>query len=157
MREISTTIDIDAPAETVWAVLTDFAAYPEWNPRTVVTGEAREGAKLVVAPGPDAAGMPTFEPRVLRADPGRELAWRGKLYLPGLFDGEHRFTIEALGDDRSRLVQSESFSGLLVGLVMRRYGADTEAGFHAVNEALKARAEAVARGDATTDAASTAA
>jgi hypothetical protein len=141
MREIHTSIDIDAPAETVWATLTDFPSYPEWHPRMVVTGEAREGARLVVAPGPDAEGMPTFEPRVLSADPNRELVWKGKLYLPGLFDGTHRFAIEALADDRSRLVQSESFAGLLVGLIMRRYGADTEAGFHATNEALRDEAE----------------
>ena len=31
-RELNTQIDIDAPVERVWSVLTDFAAYPEWNP-----------------------------------------------------------------------------------------------------------------------------
>jgi hypothetical protein len=29
MKEIHTEIEINAPAETVWRVLTDFAAYPE--------------------------------------------------------------------------------------------------------------------------------
>jgi uncharacterized membrane protein len=32
MKEIHTEIEINAPAEKVWRVLTDFAAYPEWNP-----------------------------------------------------------------------------------------------------------------------------
>ena len=142
MNEITTSIDIDAPTDTVWAALTDFAAYPEWNPRTRIEGRAETGERLRVAPGPDAEGMPTFTPRVLVAD-GRELLWRGRLYLPGLFDGEHRFLVEERGEG-SRLVQSERFTGLLVGPLMRRYGADTEAGFHAVNAALKARAEALA-------------
>lgn len=31
-REIDTEIFIDASAESVWHVLTDFAAYPDWNP-----------------------------------------------------------------------------------------------------------------------------
>ncbi|MBI4544746.1 MAG: SRPBCC family protein [Gemmatimonadetes bacterium] len=32
MKELYAEIDIEASAERVWQVLTDFAAYPEWNP-----------------------------------------------------------------------------------------------------------------------------
>jgi uncharacterized protein YndB with AHSA1/START domain len=32
MRELHTEIEIDASPERVWYVLTDFAAYLEWNP-----------------------------------------------------------------------------------------------------------------------------
>jgi hypothetical protein len=144
--EIFTTIDIDASPETVWAVLTDFDAYGEWNPRMRITGAAETGERLVVAPGPDAAGMPTFRPRVLRADPPRELRWFGHLYVRGLFDGEHAFAIEALDDGRTRFTQSETFGGLLARPLLRLYGDDTEAGFAAVNAALKARAEVIERG-----------
>jgi uncharacterized protein YndB with AHSA1/START domain len=31
MKEIYTEIEINASAEEVWHVLTDFGAYPEWN------------------------------------------------------------------------------------------------------------------------------
>jgi hypothetical protein len=142
--ELTTSVDIDAPAGLVWSVLTDFIAYPEWNDYTRIEGEAREGARLSVSPGPETGRMPTFKPRVLRADPEtRELVWLGHLYVPGLFDGEHRFTVEDLGDGRSRLRQEESFSGLLVGPINRRFGADTESNFHAVNGALKARVESL--------------
>jgi hypothetical protein len=143
MRDIYTTIDIHAPAETVWDVLTDFAAYPEWNGHTRITGDPTEGARLTVAPGPDADSMPTFKPRVLRAD-DNELRWRGHLWVRGLFDGDHSFVIESLSPDESRLVQSEQFSGVLAGLILRRYGKQTAETFEAVNAALKARAEALA-------------
>jgi hypothetical protein len=57
---------------------------------------------------------------------------------PGLFDGAHSFTLEPLDDSHTRLVQSESFTGILVwfsgGLLKK-----TEAGFHAMNTALKER------------------
>jgi len=143
MRDIYTTIDIHAPAETVWDVLTDFAAYPEWNGHTRITGDPTEGARLTVAPGPDADSMPTFKPRVLRAD-DNELTWRGHLWVRGLFDGDHSFVIEELEPGESRLVQSEQFSGVLAGLILRRYGKQTAETFEAVNTALKARAEALA-------------
>lgn len=144
---IRTEIEIDAPAETVWAALTDFATYPEWNGHTRIEGVAEEGARLAVAPGPEAGRMPTFRPRVLRAGPdgdgGYELAWLGNLWVRGLFDGEHSFRVETIDDGRSRLVQSETFSGLLVAPIDRLFGDDTERNFRAVNAALKARAESL--------------
>ncbi len=32
MKTVSATTDIDASPMAVWAVLTDLASYPEWNP-----------------------------------------------------------------------------------------------------------------------------
>jgi uncharacterized protein YndB with AHSA1/START domain len=32
MRELRREVELDASPERVWAVVTDFAAYPEWNP-----------------------------------------------------------------------------------------------------------------------------
>ena len=141
--EIFTTIDIEASPETVWSVLTDFAAYDAWNPLSRISGTAEAGERLVVASAPGAGRMPTFRPRVLRADPPAELRWLGHLYVRGLFDGEHAFTIEDLGDGRSRLVQSETFGGLLARPLLRLVGERTEAGFEAANAALKSRAEAI--------------
>ena len=43
-----------------------------------------------------------FKPRVLKAEPNRELRWLGHLGIPGLFDGEHIFTIEPLDQERVR-------------------------------------------------------
>jgi len=154
MKELVTSVDIDAPAETVWEVLVDFEAYSEWNPRTRIAGRAVEGERLVVAPGPDAGNMPTFRPTVLRAD-GAELRWLGHLYVRGLFDGEHRFVVEDLGEGWSRLTQSESFGGVLVRPIMRLYGEDTKAGFEAVNAALKDRAEAALVSEQSADDATT--
>ena len=31
-KQLHTSIDIDATPERVWEILTDFAAYPQWNP-----------------------------------------------------------------------------------------------------------------------------
>ncbi|MCT9097386.1 SRPBCC domain-containing protein [Haloarchaeobius sp. HME9146] len=149
MNPLVTTIDIDAPAEVVWAVLTDFDSYPEWNRHSIVSGTLAEGETLRVAPGPDAGRMPTFTPTVVTVDEGHEFAWLGHLFVRGLFDGEHRFQVEDLGEGRTRLTQSESFSGVLAGLVLRVFGEQTRRNFEGVNAAVKARAESTA--DATTE------
>jgi hypothetical protein len=138
---ISHTIEIDAPPEVVWGRLADTAAYPDWNPFVRrLEGSLEEGASLEAEIAPPGGRPMTFKPTVLAARPNRELRWRGRLLLPGLFDGEHSFEIEPLAGGRSRLTQSERFSGLLVR-ALRRSLANTERGFEAMNMALKERAE----------------
>jgi hypothetical protein len=142
MREIRTAIDIDATPERVWAVLTDFDDYDAWNPFARITGQPNVGARPHVRLMPPNGRETSFRPRVTAADPSREFRWRGHLFVPGLFDGDHRFELEPLdGGTRTRFVHSEAFTGALAGLLLRFVGDDTEAGFVAMNEALKRRAE----------------
>ena len=47
MTDVLTSITIAAPPGRVWAVLTDFAAYPQWNQViSKVRAEPREGATI---------------------------------------------------------------------------------------------------------------
>jgi hypothetical protein len=81
----------------VWRLLTNFASYPQWNPfiRSISGQHApRERLQAHIEP-PGGRGM-TFKPKVLNAEPNRELRWLGHLLVPGLFDGEHSFTIQPL-------------------------------------------------------------
>ena len=89
----------------------------------------------------------TFKPKVLKAEPNRELRWLGHLLVPGLFDGEHSFTIEPLEENRIRFVQREAFKGLLVPLFARSLDNNTRRGFEEMNHALKERAETVPAGE----------
>jgi len=142
MKEIRREIEIEAPPEVVWRVLTDFAAYGDWNPFIRgIEGEARPGGKLTVRIEPPDAKAMRFTPRVLAVEPNRELRWKGRLLVPGLFDGEHSLRIEPLEGRRSRFVHSERFTGLLVPLLGSALG-KTAAGFEQMNAALKTRAEA---------------
>lgn len=139
-RFIETSISIAASRPRVWAVLMEFARYGEWNPFIrAINGNARVGDGLVVVIQPPGRKPATFTPRVVEVDPERSFAWRGTLPMPGLFAGEHRFTLaDESGGTRFR--QLEAFSGLLVPLVGSILKA-TELGFENMNAALKARAE----------------
>lgn len=146
MRELTTSIDIDASPDAVWSVLTDFRHYPEWNPFMRVVGRANEGAHLVVELTPPEKRQFRFRPTVTHVERPRELRWVGHLFVSGLYDGEHRFTLEATGEG-TRLTHAESFGGVLTGLINRFVGSATEAGFREMNAALKERVESGVKGE----------
>lgn len=141
MMEIRTEVDIEASVDTVWEVLTDFDAFSEWNPfMREVKGRAAVGEKIsVFLKPPGAIGM-TVRPRLRKVETGRELRWRERMLLPGIFDGEHIFEIAATGDG-CRLVHRKEFRGVLVWFTLAIVGQSTARGFLRMNEALKDRAE----------------
>ena len=142
MREIRTEIEIDAPADAVWQVLTDFTAFPEWNPFIrSAEGALVAGEHIAVTLQPPGHKATSFRPALLSVEPARGFRWLGHVGMPGIFDGEHIHEIEPLGPRRSRYVQREQFHGVLVpffGGMLR----DAERGFGEMNAALKARVEA---------------
>ena len=142
IHHLQTEIEIAASPERVWAVLADFASYPQWNPFIKsVAGAPEQGARLQIAIQPSGGKLMRFSPVVLTAEAGRKLRWLGRLLIPGLFDGEHYFLIEPLGESKVRFQQSERFSGLLVGLLRGSLDRDTRRAFEEMNRALKARVE----------------
>jgi hypothetical protein len=140
MKTMSATIDISAPPAEVWAVLTDLGSYHEWNPLFVeADGTVAEGQRIRLRSKHPANGrLMTVKPVITAARPGTVLRWASG--LPGIIGGEHGFTLTPAGSG-TRLVQSESFKGLLTKFPGKTF-ANAEASFQALNEALKKRAEA---------------
>lgn len=142
-KELITAIDINASPQVVWQILMDFPDYEQWNPFIrSISGAAVQGSQLKAHIQPPGGQGMTFKPTVLVAEPEREFRWLGRFLMPGLFDGEHRFQIESLGENRVRFIHSEKFLGLLVPLLATSLDTTVRAGFEAMNQALKARAEA---------------
>jgi hypothetical protein len=78
MKKNWTAIDIDATPDPVWHVLTDFSAFPSWNPFIVrVIGAPQEGARIEVRIQLPRARGRTFRPRIIAYEPYRELRWIG--------------------------------------------------------------------------------
>ena len=146
MKELTTRIDIRARASRVWDILMDFGAYPSWNPFIrKITGAPKAGSRLVVVMEPPGGKPMRFRPRVLVVRPGREFAWKGRLFVPGIFDGEHHFIIEPTGKNAVHFVQRERFSGILVPFLWKALDTKTRKGFVAMNRALKSRAQKAER------------
>jgi hypothetical protein len=140
---ISTAIEIDAPPARVWEVLVDLPAYREWNPFIVeAAGKVAPGETLSLRMALPGRAPMTIEPRLLVVDPERELRWKGRLFVPGLFDGEHSFVITPLEGGRARLDHSERFGGLLLPIAKSFIYEATVESFHALDAALAKRAAA---------------
>ncbi len=145
-NELRAEIEIDADPDTVWAVLTDFQAYPDWNPFiNPIEGDAALGSRLGVRLRPPEGRGITMKPAVTVNEPGKAFGWLGRLGgVPHLFDGAHRFELEPIeGGRRTRFVQSERFRGILLPLVRRSVLPPTLRGFEAMNRALADRAVTV--------------
>lgn len=143
-HEISTTIEIDAAPDQVWAVLADLAGYPQWHPVfREVRGQLAAGSKLTITSTVPATGRTmTVKVTVLTAEPGTELRWVSRLF--GVTISERRFLLSPAGSGTT-LVQAQTYRGLgpsgsTVKLIER-----IQATFEAINQAIKQQAEARAR------------
>ncbi len=141
-REIATRIEISAPPEAVWAVLTDFPRFGEWNeflPK--VDGKAIEGSRIrFVFELPRGFKMKATA-EVLRVEPDRELRWAGTAPIPGLLRAEHYFLLSPAGDGATRFDHGERFTGPLAVLlwpILRRRGTPV---YEQMNRDLKRRVE----------------
>lgn len=143
MAKIETQVAINAPVSKVWAILTDFAAIPAWNPFIrSISGSPSPGGRLSVQIALPGQSAMTFNPTVLVATPERELRWRGVVMGRWIFASEHYFVLDQAGPRMTRLTHGEYFSGLLEPLIMGGSAlAATKQGFDAMNDALKRRAE----------------
>ena len=141
MKTLETDIQIDAPPEVVWSILTDLDSYPKWNPFiTKASGSVKVGETLEISISSPGSKPVSFKPRVKSAAKDTTFSWLGHFLFPGIFDGEHVFKIVA--NERGCLfIQKENFGGILVPLAWRGIESSTRAGFVSMNNALKQRAE----------------
>ncbi len=143
-KHISTQILIQATPQRIWNTLTDFEAYPQWNPFIrSVKGPVASGKVIQVELQQPGSGIMTMKPTVLVLEEPRVFRWIGHLLFRGLFDGEHSFQVRDNGDGSCTFIQSERFGGILVPLFSRMLDTKTLQGFSLMNDALKTQCEKV--------------
>lgn len=144
-KEINSEILINSTPQKVWNVLLDFNNYPSWNPfMQSVRGRFKLGKKIKVRlkfPGSNSGIWIRPKINVLKVQ--KELRWMGRLFIPGLFDGEHSFELIPNENGTTTFRQSERFKGLLVPFFRNILDVSTASGFQQMNEKLKERVEQV--------------
>jgi hypothetical protein len=142
LKTIETSIVIDSTPEKVWGILTKCEEYELWNPfMTKVIGSATLDSKIEVNIKTISGKKRTYYPIITRCETNKELRWKGKSFLPGVFDGERIFILENSNDDKILFFHKEIFSGLGVRLVGNKLDESLRESFVTMNEALKVRAE----------------
>ena len=138
--ELRSEVEIDATPARVYAVLTDFARYHEWNPFVVsLQGALAVGGKLTLELSLPEGKTYELVPELTQVTENRELRWRTRWWLPSLLEAEHFFLLSER-DGKTRCMQGQDFSGFLLrfsgnSLTLAARGAVY------LNQALKKRAE----------------
>ena len=136
---IRTSVEIDAPSEAVYSVLSDFESYPAWNPyHRKVKGVFQDGADLIVhVTRPDGKQV-EVPPHMIRIVKNKEITWGGG--IRGIFYGKHSFLLEQISQDKTLLKHNEDFSGIAVGFADLPPDIIAK-GYQLMNLALKKRVE----------------
>ncbi len=129
--------------EAVWEVFSDFRSYPGWNPLvTSIKGNMVEEGHLSVSVR--LAGRKTtyhLRPYLIRVEKQRTLRWRGNVFLPGFLASNHTFLFGPISENRTRFVQMETLTGLLVPLAWPKVEEDLREGIRLMNQEFKERVE----------------
>lgn len=116
MEHYEASVEIDATPATIWQVLTDARAWESMdNDVTKVEGAFEQGARVTIHVEGQSRAFPV---KVAEMAPPNAMVLKGGMPL-GLFKGVRTFTVEAIGDGRSRLTTREEFSGPLLPLIWK--------------------------------------
>lgn len=137
MRTFEISISIDAPAETVWAMLTNFEGYPEWNPTLPrVEGHLREGGSLTIWLGKN---RHKDTAHIDRVEEGKILTLSRPFLHRVLVHMEHDFELIPQKEGVV-FIQRWRSRGILVPLLWNKMTRGMQK-FDRMNEALKEKAE----------------
>jgi hypothetical protein len=136
-------VGIQAPPEVIWEVISDLAAWSDWNPiYPRATGEIRIGSTLDITLALPGEKPQQIQPTVMEWVPNDQLHWKLSM-MGGLVKTIRFFEIEKLAEESCIVSNGEIIGGMLGPRLGKRMGQKIYRGFRDMDEALKARAEAL--------------
>jgi hypothetical protein len=138
-------VGIQAPAEDIWAVISDIDGWSHWNPiYPRAEGSVRIGAALTLELALADRKPQIIRPVILDWIPNEQIHWR-LTALGGLVRTTRYLEIEKLADSACIFANGEVFDGPLGPLAVRSLRGAVRSGFRAMGEAVKARVESRSR------------
>jgi uncharacterized protein YndB with AHSA1/START domain len=129
---------IEAPAATVWALLTNADSYADWNKAVLsIAGAIRPGNTIELVSIADPKR--TFKLTVKEMLEPSHMVWIAGMPL-GLFTGRRTYTIADTAHSTSEFTMVEEFAGPLAALITKAIP-DLSASFNLFADSLKEAAE----------------
>lgn len=139
---LSETVEIEAPSELVWEVITDLASYGEWNPFVVECRSTLEvGASIEMRVQLFKAFAQPQRETIFEHVAGERLCY-GLPSMPlGSLASRRRHEVEPISDGRTHYHSHFQLDGWLASVTRAILGRKLERGFASMTQAIKDRAE----------------
>jgi hypothetical protein len=135
-------LGVKAPANVVWEIISDLSSWREWNPLyPEAEGVVAYGERLTLTLAVPGAKPRVIRPAILDWAPDEAIHWRLSM-LGGLVATTRYLEIETMSETGCIFSNGEIFTGLLGPTVARQVRRPIRAGFAALGEAVRERAEA---------------
>lgn len=142
-RAVEHRIGVQAPAEVVWEVVSDFSTWKDWNPLyRKAEGQMKIGTALTLEQHLPGEPPKVVAPIVQDWVPYEQLHWRSTR-LGGFVTAIRYLEIENMGPNNSTFSNGELFMGLLLRFVTREERRKLKAAFTEMGEAVRDRAEVI--------------
>ncbi len=117
--EVSVTLDIAAPPERVWALLTDAERFPAWNSTvTAIEGTIAEGEKVVIRVPYSERAFPATVLELDGASETRRMVW-GDGFAP-MFRGDRTWEVTPTATG-CRFSMIEVFRGAMLPMIAKSF------------------------------------
>ncbi|MGH6992230.1 MAG: SRPBCC family protein [Caulobacteraceae bacterium] len=138
-------LGIQAPADTIWAEVSDIASWGGWNPLYPrAEGQVRMGERLTLEVAVPGRKRRLIRPTVVDWVPREQIHWELSA-AGGLLKSTRYIEIEQLIETGCIFANGEIFTGPLTRFLGKRQRDELKAGYKAMGEAVKIRAEAAWR------------
>ena len=138
-QEIRTEIEIAAPPEKVWAVLSDVAKWQEWSPiinKSVGSAELGNTLEITMLGKEEGQDGPVYSPEVIKFEAPKIFQWRAHMMAGFIMTNDKVFELEKTGSG-TKLIHKELFSGMLAPIFCGKMEEGVPPMLNAMNKALK--------------------
>ena len=142
MKKIETEIEIHAPIEKVWEVLTDFNNWEKWNPIVYQAhGKLLKDSKvdIIMYSGKNNLGH-KYSATLTEITVPKSLQWNAIMMAGFLFTNGKIFKLHKT-ESGTKLIHSETFKGILVPMFWKKLNQGVPKMLSSMNKALKEAVE----------------